>query len=336
VKPELHRAVHTLHLLGRKYPRAWDIHNEFRSSCTNDANWPEYVFAPRQAARHVVTGGTPVTKDDAGAITFVGALAAWRPTQGIYRFDDSLLDALWATPVTGNLPGDLLHRLPEWCVYIELGRATALGFVHGVWARIGFDSDTREEELDLLAEVNDGCVSVRLPLVGTLEDSLEVSRRDALGLAGGDPVRRLEAEIHHANRRTMAEPILSVVLYLCSANAEMRSTAQIDRPRRPKPQRHKSGDLRWHAADEPVIWQTGTRLGAALRRAHERLTDAAGDGTGATVRPHIRRAHWHAFWVGALNSPERRQDVRWLPPIPVNLEDEVPEVATIRPVPEPK
>jgi hypothetical protein len=336
VKPNLHRALRTLHIVGRKYPRAWDIHNEFRSSCTKDADWPEYVFAPRQAARLVVTGGRPVSTGDAGAIADVGALAAWRPTQGIYRFDDALLDALWATPVAGDLPGELLHRLPEWCVYIELGRRTTLGFVHGVWARIGFDSDTREEELDLLAEVNDGCMSVRLPLRGSLEESLLVSLRDARNLIGNDPVRRFRAEVHHADVRSIAEPILSVVLYLCSANAEMKSTGQIDRPQRPKPRRHKSGELRWLAADEPAIWQTGTRLGAALRRAHERLADQSGEGTGATVRPHIRRAHWHTFWVGALNSPERRQDVRWLPPIPVNLEDEVPGVATIRPVPEPK
>ncbi len=54
------------------------------------------------------------------SIALVGTMAAWRPTQGIYRFATNLLDELWDTPVTGDLPSDLLHRLPEWCVYIEL------------------------------------------------------------------------------------------------------------------------------------------------------------------------------------------------------------------------
>lgn len=55
----------------------------------------------------------------------------------------------------------------------------------------------------------------------------------------------------------------------------------------------------------------------------------AGDGTHAGPRGHIRRAHWHGFRSGAMKTPAgdpipaelRRFDVRWLPPIPVNLDD---------------
>jgi hypothetical protein len=32
------------------------------------------------------------------------ALAAWRATQGIYRFDPTTFDALWKTPVAGDIP----------------------------------------------------------------------------------------------------------------------------------------------------------------------------------------------------------------------------------------
>jgi len=249
------------------------------------------------------------------------------------------------TPVTHDLPGELLHRLPEWCVYIELGRMTSSGFVHGVWARIGFDTQTREEELDLLSEVGDHLVYVRRPLVGTLEDSLLVSLRDARHLAGGDPVKLLQAEMAHVDRRAMAEPILSVVLYLCSANAEIRASGERQRPTRPTPRRRASGELRWPGASAPTIWETGTRLGAALRCAQDNLAELVGEGTGSSVRPHVRRAHWHACWVGAHESrarvartsrahesPARRREVRWLPPIRVNLDqDEVPDLAAIRP-----
>lgn len=49
----------------------------------------------------------------------LGALAAWRMTQGIYRFDTDIFSALWSTPIEGKIPVEILYRLPEWCVYIE-------------------------------------------------------------------------------------------------------------------------------------------------------------------------------------------------------------------------
>jgi len=34
-------------------------------------------------------------------------------------------------------------------------------------------------------------------------------------------------------------------------------------------------------------------------------------GTGRTVRPHVRRAHWHHYWVGEGRT---RLEVRWIEP----------------------
>jgi len=81
------------------------------------------------------------------------------------------------------------------------------------------------------------------------------------------------------------------------------------------------------------VWDVGTRLGAALRMAYQAAETGQGDpdpDTGrARPRAHIRRAHWHTFLAGAERS-ERR--VKWLPPIPVNLEDVGTLPATVRKV----
>jgi hypothetical protein len=50
----------------------------------------------------------------------LAALCAWRMGKGVYRFDPDLLQELWETPVTGEIPGEILLHLPEWCVYLEL------------------------------------------------------------------------------------------------------------------------------------------------------------------------------------------------------------------------
>ena len=34
-------------------------------------------------------------------------------------------------------------------------------------------------------------------------------------------------------------------------------------------------------------------------------------GTGRTVRPHVRRTHWHHYWVGEGRT---RLEVRWIEP----------------------
>jgi len=355
-EPEPHRSLRLLHLVGRVYPNAWSIHNAFRSERSSE--WPEHVFAPRQAARLAATGradvqyvyeqgarmrlvgiGDPEVAESmrhAMAVAFIGAMAAWRPTQGIYRFADALLDALWVTPVAGDLPGELLRRLPEWCVYIEIGRSCAGMFIHGAWVRVGYDLNTREEALDILIDSDPDKPLVRLPLVGTLQESLRVSLDDGLHMAGRDLVARALHDHAHRVRATWAEPLLSVVLYLCSVNAEIRSSDGRDRPIRPEPHVRRNRERVWPAAPAPVIWETGTRLGSALRRAESATRDRPSDtGDGPAVRPHIRRAHWHTFWVGAHDSRERHREVRWLPPIPVNVdEDEGPGVATIRPIPE--
>ena len=41
---------------------------------------------------------------------------------------------------------------------------------------------------------------------------------------------------------------------------------------------------------------------------------------GTRPRAHIRRAHWHRFWTGPRDG-ERTPRVKWLPPIPVNVDD---------------
>lgn len=77
-------------------------------------------------------------------------------------------------------------------------------------------------------------------------------------------------------------------------------------------------------------WEVGYRIGAQIR-AFEASTPSAGpDGSGSSVRPHVRKAHWHSFWTGPRDQPEKRKKrVRWLPPIPVNVEGSESLVPTV-------
>jgi hypothetical protein len=127
--------------------------------------------------------------------------------------------------------------------------------------------------------------------------------------------------------------LVSLVLYLCSENAEIReSGGGHRRPAHPEPKKTKKG-LRLFAPDRPTHWEVGYRLGAALRR--ESTARSADDATGthARPRPHIRRAHWHSYWLGKSNEPDARRVVlKWLPPIAVNVHDPDDLTTTVRDV----
>jgi hypothetical protein len=307
------RPVQHLESVSRDYPGLWKKYASILDKRHELGDWPSWCFCPVGAAFAIVAGvGNPATRTL--DVARVAALAAWRPTQGIYRFDSTLLQDLLATPVDGDIPGEHLQRLPEWCVYVELDSADALGF----FAHLECDLRTRSSELILLIDYSERFVPVVIQLRGTLEQALEsfVSHAssqlaDGVGLA---PI----AEITR-----MVAPFVSVLLYLCAEDAEMKPTRDPKRTHVPiAPKRSKDGELYLPPAKRPEVWQTGFKLGAALREAFGHRDELSGK----APRGHIRRAHWHSYWKGS--GDERKLELRWLPPIPVKLD--VPERATVR------
>src|SRR5271157_6628010 len=74
-------------------------------------------------------------------------------------------------------------------------------------------------------------------------------------------------------------------------------------------------------SESPEPLGGGISPGAALRQALSEHEPSEPTGTHASPRPHIRRAHWHSFWVGKKDQPDARSvTLKWLPPIPVNVQ----------------
>jgi hypothetical protein len=193
--------------------------------------------------------------------------------------------------------------------------------LHGFFAHLEWDANTGREELRLVLDLDNHLAPIPLHLGSwTLGDAirrvLEESGRHGVGQPGS-------ADLADALYRC-AEPFVSILLYLCSTAAEWAG----ERPRHPVPKRTKRG-LRLFPPDKPRVWEVGLRLGAALRIAYQAEGAPAPQETHASPRGHIRRAHWHGFWTGSGEA--RRLDVRWMPPIPVNL-DPGEGTAVVRPV----
>jgi hypothetical protein len=267
-----------------------------------------------------------------GDVPLLAALGAWRNTQGIYRFDPAVYEALVATPVTGDLPAQVLLRLPEWCVYVETPGLTfgEGGAVSGFFAHLDWDPSTQRTELRLLVDCDAGLVPLPLVLgAGSLEAAIDDFVRGAAERArDAGLVQGLDGQSLNriSSLARCVEPMVSLLLYLCSTAAEIDKGGV--RPQNPEPKRVKGG-WRLFAAQKVTTWPVGVRLGAALRlaldsgAAGEDAGAGGGDLSAAAPRAHIRRAHWHGFWSGPLDPAkgQRVYELRWMPPIPVNVGD---------------
>jgi hypothetical protein len=339
---------------GARYREAWRLAETLRSRRGKDGfpNWPDWCYVPAwYVERHIVAEGRasfPIER--AFDPMILSALCAWRMGKGVYRFDPDLLQELWETPVTGEIPGEILLRLPEWCVYLELpGRALGKDMhVQGCFAFVDWEPRFGgRAELCLIADTPEHGLLPAAPIVlgGSIEEGMRAAMGDYMGLGaaiGGPQVSTEDVEKIAPATARAAEPIVSLCLYLCSEEPDIAGMLpkMPDRPTHPVPVRIKGGEKTF-AADSPRIWGTGWRLGAAFRKARDErapgaerkdVSESAGERHGPA--PHIRRAHWHTFWTGPRSGP-RKPAVKWIPPIPVAFGGSGPETgpAVIRRVP---
>lgn len=124
-----------------------------------------------------------------------------------------------------------------------------------------------------------------------------------------------------------------LLLYLVSDKADISPEGDSTELRGQITSNEKRG-LRNFQAPKIRQWDVGFRIGADIRAFEARSTDSAEQtGAGTSMRPHVRRAHWHSFWTGPRDQPQlRTKRVRWLPPTPVNVNNSDDLVPTMHKV----
>lgn len=292
-------------------------------------------------------------------------LSAWRVGQGIYRFDPDLYQALLRSDIDSSIPTSVLFRLPEYGVYVETPGMVINGErSHGFFAALsssmvpktkrGLSQNEKSSELGENAlfmvfdvEKPNGArklsqmayLRLEKPTLGeSLEDTFSVHDE---WVAGNEIAR----EMLMAYRKSFYDgkvimTLANLLLYLCSEQPDVVHS-QGDpslRPQRASPIKTKDGP-RWIPPNKPTRWEVGFRMGAQLRLAREARERSAGVPLGdgeevlhrrASPRPHVRRAHWHGYWLGSRQSPDRRFVLRWIPPVMVNARSPSDLVPTVR------
>jgi hypothetical protein len=339
--------------LAKWFPNVWTQADSYRAMRGKDVpNWPNWCFLPMAGACGIASQPCEIKdmspESRAGMsilISEIAALVAWRPTQGIYRFHPEVFSSLWETSVDGDIPVELLYRLPEWCCYIDCygkqcGRWSLAGFfVHLEWdatdnwheLRILLDRGNQNNLLPLILHISSRNTIANM-IASFVDESERVAHSHAIDLPDSFEHCKGEAIQYYSE---IAKPLISLVLYLCSTTPEFRDSRGTDRfPVRVKPTKTKKGE-RIFPPDRPTIWETGYRIGGLIEQARAERYQSAGTGEGTHVSPvpHIRKPHWHSFWKGPkVESKKRELVVHWLPPIPVGYKPGEEIVPTIKPV----
>lgn len=275
-------------------------------------------------------------------------MASWGKTQGIYRFDPDIYKELTESPLDGDIPTQLLSQMPEWCIFVEtpgLSLSTNIN-VPGLWIANGHtlgphgSAGSTELHVRMLFDhklpfdANASNTNLRLPLNGsmTIQELMDKQVQETIKIIGPAKAMAMKSDLdasHELTRQALTVAV-NLTLYICTQNDLQNKNGQLQ-PTRPAPQRTKNGP-RLFMPDQPTTWEVGTRMGSAIRAAQSLAAERAATGLGGTVRPHIRRAHWHSFRTGKAKTEDgqtipahnRPLVVKWIPSIPVNLPDDTP------------
>lgn len=329
-----------LQLYNQKYPSAWKIIDSFRQQQGkgNICRWPNWCFCPLAGAYAAVTGGQisfDITR--ASDISSVGALAGWRQSKGIYRVDKEIFDSLSDTTINGEIPSEVLYKLPQWCVYVEIPEGAKFNpqQAKGFFAFLEYDARDFHSELIILLDADNILLPFILFLGGTIEDGFRklLENNEKMSAQSGFPLKMIQQQLGIKGDEGLNDiskiisPYISVLLYLCSENADIKdSSGSRLLPSNPKSQKLKKG-FRTVAADKVTIWNVGYQLADRLKKAKEvertKLDDSTAETssidkslTHASAKPHVRRAHWHGYWVGSKS--DKHFVLKWLHPILVN------------------
>ena len=272
----------------------------------------------------------------------------WQQSKQVYTFNPNLLDIVTSADAS-NIPADiLLQKLPFDCFFVQnkffsnTGREY-VGFYavkdHNVGGNICFDITFLAEEKR--AEYTTHFLSnLQFELHEGENKSIDELAFEAFERSGA-----FNQTDHNMRKERMAKAFydeyeitkqaLNCILYLCSdkvdvvrTKQEYKSTDAKDKNKRPK---KVNVDL------------VGNETAKIIRENKVRYRyvndDTVQDGVSndninnhsTPKSPHMRRAHFHSYWCGAHNSPDRHLEIKLLSPILVKGGGDK-DVTTIRKV----
>lgn len=287
------------------------------------------LFTPQARSRIIRQVGPATFRQLLLVATTAEAARMWRRHRIVYHVHDDLLDSLSATPASVAVPCEVLARLPHPDPFIAFpnplpatigdnGPPLAQPPVYTGMLVTGY---TETHELCSTTDPRLHTLNVALGGYLRYEGQARTYEEHVLTfpIEGTLTVDEMVQQ-HFVAARKLATPddddryaytlALSLLLYLCSDQPDMRASAAPSRRGKGKRQRPKDA-----ATVVDVGFDIGPKLGGQQSRRDDG-EDSSSATTGRTVRSHIRRAHWHTYNTGPRTNPTRI--LRWVHPTIIN------------------
>ena len=307
--------------ISRDHGEVWKIADKYcEEAVAKGERWDKCIFMPTHCWVEAFIDVHSVDFDllsdpewreaalrDQSLIEFFGA---WRLTKKIYRFDPALQKALMMTTLEGDIPCEIIMRLPEWAVYIETPGMSCDGFGASISTLRGEDPEWLT--IQLMRREIDNMVTFQTINVPLASGQNLCDTEHVIGSVRTDGISGLLSRMTDEEKNTV-NACLSMLLWLCSESPDV---ADGWIPSKPAGVKVKKA-VRHFAANTVNAWEVGVRTGAVLRMAAENVVKngASQGGTHASPRVHVRRAHWHTYRTGKKGS---ELVVKWISPIIVN------------------
>ena len=297
----------------KEHPGCWALAEDIIESKRVDGKlpWNDLVYLPAHMAGDMFN----VTMPDTVIPESMAAFASWRRYKQIFHFNESLVEMLMKnSDSTGNIPVEALKQLPFSSFYIEFDENSCFEadgcFVYfdSIPATISYKAGT--VELNLLIVCDKKPVS---SIIIALKENMTFSKcvENYLRDCRYDNRNRINQLREYLNSWT---PICAaLLLYICAINADVSE----DKTQKSICIQSKTSVPFTKPKDvfrEICKWNVGFRIGNTFKTFE---SDNASSGIGSKKRPHVRRAHFHHYWVGKKGE-ERKLVIKWISSMYVN------------------
>lgn len=289
-------------------------------------SWNPICMAPSELTTYVLLGNN--SQLDASLGIALQVLYSWRKFKKVYSINQELAELLIKSAEDTAVLTDNVMKLPFPALYIEFD-----GWLYDnqfIGAFINFDcpfidaelnSRTLELQISLVNEENGIRV---LPLVIKEGFSIRDSLKHYFDLSSNDDTMSLLRHKELLDDARLASQVVQIVLYLCAVNAEVD-----ENPAQKKIyQKSTDGKKEKDVLREVEKFDVGVRIGKAIKlhnnsnNSSKNVSDEAEETVkkyrnGTKKRPHVRRSHFHNFWVGSGDN--KHLELRFLPPTYINF-----------------
>ncbi|MEF2699898.1 MAG: hypothetical protein U0N08_01860 [Oscillospiraceae bacterium] len=317
--------------VGAAFPEAWEQMEYFHQSNGTSGlpKWEPWCYAPIAAALAVVqskSGAPNIDMDTIVSAQRIAALAPWRISKEVFIIDPDLAQLLYEQDDL-SIPSDILLQLPYPAFYIQ-SEGLCLGGdqYHGFFVHLEHDINSGDRELRLLYLAPDGATMGFLIHIDSADISASLQRTLSEAEQNNPDLYYAFCRVPGASfaddLRSLLLSTLQIILYICAENAEIApNSEQAFITRRTDKIKDRYAEIR--------KWDVGFRIGAAIRKYNRVESPEDSDdqdrhaGKHASPRPHMRRGHWHHYWVGSRSDPDTRKLIlKWTPPTIVGTQQE--------------